>query len=252
MPPTTKQSELETSEQPGADLGPLGPDSAPIPDPTASATHALAPSAAAAHPTAPAAEPRTPALGVMAAGDRCANCGAPMAPDQRYCLECGERRGQARFAAPAQAGTAATTTAGARSTGQSRFSSGTALIAGIATLLLAMGIGVLIGRSGNSTPAASNSKVQVVNLGASGGSASTAPSTATSAPANSAGAASSSSGKGSKSAHHSTAAHASASSSGGIKTVKAQPPPTVTVGAKGSGAGYQGGHFTGNFFGGGG
>jgi hypothetical protein len=113
-----------------------------------------------------------------------------------------------------------------------------------------MGIGVLIGRSGNSSPAASNSKVQVVNLGASGGSASTAPSAATSAPANSAGAASSSSGKGSKSTHHSTAAHAS--SSGGVKTVKAQPPPTVTIGAKGSGAGYSKGHFTGNFFGGGG
>ena len=39
---------------------------------------------------------------------------------------------------------------------------------------------------------------------------------------------------------------------GGVKTVQKLPPPTVTVGQKGSGAGYQHGHFTGNFFGGGG
>jgi hypothetical protein len=43
-------------------------------------------------------------------GEPCGACGAPLAPDQRYCLECGERRGprrleplaHARAAAPAQ------------------------------------------------------------------------------------------------------------------------------------------------------
>jgi hypothetical protein len=226
MPPTTKTSDPETSEQPAADLGPMPADPAPTPDPTAAATEAM-----------------TPALGVMAAGDRCANCGSPMAHDQRYCLECGERRGQARFTVPADAVVTTTTTVRGGAAGFQRFSSGTTLIAGIATLLLAMGVGVLIGRSGNSSPA-SNSKVQVLRVGGSGasaattGAASTGSTNSPSSPAKS----------GSKSSHH-TAGHSS--STGGVKTVKAQPPPTITIGAKGKGAGYQGGHFTGNFFGGG-
>jgi hypothetical protein len=29
--------------------------------------------------------------------DRCPNCDAPMAADQRYCTECGQRRGQPRL-----------------------------------------------------------------------------------------------------------------------------------------------------------
>jgi hypothetical protein len=28
------------------------------------------------------------------AGERCTECGTPLAPDQRYCLSCGHRRGQ--------------------------------------------------------------------------------------------------------------------------------------------------------------
>ena len=49
-----------------------------------------------------------PAL-VTASSDHCAVCGAQMAADQRYCLECGERRGQARFAAPTAAASTAVT-----------------------------------------------------------------------------------------------------------------------------------------------
>src|ERR1700743_3780334 len=33
----------------------------------------------------------------MASPDRCGECGAEMAVDQRYCVECGNRRGPARF-----------------------------------------------------------------------------------------------------------------------------------------------------------
>src|SRR5580700_10192895 len=41
-----------------------------------------------------------PAQVVASASDeRCAECGAPMASDQRYCVECGERRGERRFPA---------------------------------------------------------------------------------------------------------------------------------------------------------
>ena len=37
-----------------------------------------------------------PTLGAQ--GEPCAGCGAPLAGDQRYCLECGARRSQARVA----------------------------------------------------------------------------------------------------------------------------------------------------------
>src|SRR6202142_1526483 len=40
-------------------------------------------------------------------GDRCVNCGAPLSSDQRYCINCGERRGAARFALPAASAAAA-------------------------------------------------------------------------------------------------------------------------------------------------
>ena len=30
-------------------------------------------------------------------GEPCANCGSPLAADQRYCLECGTRRGGPRI-----------------------------------------------------------------------------------------------------------------------------------------------------------
>jgi hypothetical protein len=43
----------------------------------------------------PGGEPIEPApLGPE--GDSCSACGAPLAADQRYCLECGERRTAAR------------------------------------------------------------------------------------------------------------------------------------------------------------
>ena len=187
-----------------------------------------------------------------AAGDRCQACSAPLAPDQRYCLECGERRGQARFAAvpPARGVTTTTTTTGGPAPSGSRFSPGATLIAGVATLLLAMGIGVLIGDHSGSSQTASSPKVQVVNVG--GGSAGAAAAT-TSAQTNSTPA----SGKSGKSSAKKAAAKSNISNSsnnafGGVKTVQKLPPPTVTVGQTGTGAGYQHGHFTGNFFGGGG
>jgi hypothetical protein len=84
----------------------------------------------------------------------CASCGAPLAPDQRYCLQCGERlTGMSSVLragspwrsgepAPARGAPAASPPAPA-----SAPSSTTALLAGVGVLLLAIGVGVLIGRS---------------------------------------------------------------------------------------------------------
>lgn len=193
--------------------------------------------------------PTQPML-AAALGQQCSACGGALAPDQLYCLQCGERRGPSRVAAlQAQVRSAAPVpTAGGGSAtvpaARSRMSAGNTLIAGVGTLLLAMGIGVLIGRSGDSSTSSAKpaSAVQVVTVpGAVGanGAASTTPQGAASSRTPS---------KAAKAAASSTPAPAG----GAVVTPKKNaPPPTkvVTVGSPGSGPGYQHGHFTGNFFG---
>lgn len=108
--------------------------------------------------------------------DRCSHCGSEMAPDQRYCVECGARRGRARFKLPATtSAVVAPLVSGPREVVAApapvrTISSSAALLGTIALLLLAMGVGVLIGNSGHSTPA---SKVTVIG-GGGGGTAATA------------------------------------------------------------------------------
>jgi hypothetical protein len=137
--------------------------------------------------------------------ESCAQCGAPLADDQRYCLQCGEPRahvsgalsakpwseqprqsplglaspgGSSPGLAPTSSGLAPTppgTVAGSPSARNNSL----ALLAGVGVLLLAMGIGVLIGRAG-----AGSAKVppaQVISLGG----ASTTPTPTTEAPASS-------------------------------------------------------------------
>lgn len=102
----------------------------------------------------------------------CAHCGAPLARDQRYCLECGtprtylsgillerlqESSKQTPSLPPAQLPPSSTWQRGNVLT----------LIAGIGVLLLAMGVGVLIGRSGDSGSASSPAP-QVISLGGVG------------------------------------------------------------------------------------
>jgi hypothetical protein len=126
----------------------------------------------------------------------CAHCGAPLARDQRYCLECGTPRtylsgmllerlrapaGQAQPGTPGQVaqatppngvapyGTAASSSAWSRNNLLT-------LIAGIGVLLLAMGVGVLIGRSGGASAAATPGP-QVITVGGAAGAASTGAAT---------------------------------------------------------------------------
>ncbi|MBJ7354656.1 MAG: hypothetical protein JHC98_07505 [Thermoleophilaceae bacterium] len=96
-----------------------------------------------------------------------------MAGDQRYCIECGERRGDPRLPfmdgrtaaePPAPVATAtAYPVAGylPPAPPTSKWSSGMALLATIATLLLAMGVGVLIGNKGDSANASSQQPIIV-------------------------------------------------------------------------------------------
>ena len=131
-----------------------------------------------------ATEEQTRQLSVAGTSDHCVNCGAPLASDQRYCVNCGERRGKPRFALAAQhedpVAQATTTSSSSSSPRRSRTSAGFNLIAGIATLLLAMGVGVLIGHSnsGSTTPKqAAAPNITINGGGSANGSASTAAST---------------------------------------------------------------------------
>jgi len=118
-------------------------------------------------------------LGGSLAANQCDVCAADLAPDQRYCVECGTRRGKPRFALqPAGRDEAAVE----RQAGAARLST-MAVIAGIVTVLLALGVGFLIGKS-----ASKASPVHVVlTTGAatptstsSGGTGSTSPSSGSS------------------------------------------------------------------------
>ncbi len=105
-----------------------------------------------------------------------------MSADQRYCLSCGQRRGDPRLPfmdavvfmdavkqPPASAAAPPTPPPERRP----RVSANASLIAGIATLVLAIGVGVLIGRSGDSGSApVANTAPQVIKVeGGGGGSA---------------------------------------------------------------------------------
>jgi hypothetical protein len=204
-----------------------------------------------------------------AVGDRCVNCGAPLAADQHYCIHCGERRGTSRFSPADTTGhTLQTTTPVAEPPGQGparRPSYGTTLVAGIATLLLALGVGVEIGRISNNNDGTKAPQAQVITVNGGSGSAGSAAATS----------------PGGTQGHTGKAKHVKAAPVKKTEVVKAQaaaaaPKPTkqavqkashaassvlggntgqsnntVTSGqscAAGS-AGCSGGHFTGNFFG---
>jgi len=191
-----------------------------------------------------------------AVGDRCAACGTQLATDQKYCLNCGERRGKPRFAlgsSPAPA--AAAPAAPSRPSKKQRLSSSTALVAGVGTLLLAMGVGVLIGHTDSGSSKNANAPAQIITVGgASGGTSTGAAAATTQGKAKAAKAKSSkkAKAKASKSAgvNKQQAAKAQAAASKVLgSSSKNLPPATTKVGDKGHGPGYSGGKFTGTFFG---
>lgn len=113
-----------------------------------------------------------------AATGTCGNCGAPLAPDQRYCLQCGERRmgmssvlrsGPATGPDPAAALVPAS---GLQPPPPPRSNTQT-IIAGVGVLLVAMGVGVLIGRS--SVSRSSGGPAQVISVANNPGGVATSP-----------------------------------------------------------------------------
>jgi len=126
-----------------------------------------------------------------AAGEHCAACGAALAADQRYCLNCGVRRAESRVpfpeslnggaggAAPAGGGSvaaaggtgadpgavaaaAAPAPAPAPAKAKRSWADRDLLLPVLGTALLAIAVGILIGRSGASDTI--NTKAPVVNV----------------------------------------------------------------------------------------
>jgi hypothetical protein len=114
-----------------------------------------------------------PALGRE--GEPCARCGAPLAADQRYCLECGTRRADARIAfqdvLEARARREVAPVAAAQGEPPRRSISPVYAGAGVAVLGFALVLGILIGSAGDDPPqqvAAAQPQVITVAAPASG------------------------------------------------------------------------------------
>ncbi|HEX3043047.1 MAG TPA: hypothetical protein VHP56_13250 [Solirubrobacterales bacterium] len=132
--------------------------------------------------------------------DACPSCGSSLLPDQRYCLSCGQRRGEPRLPImdavaymdaskrPQPAAAAAPPESPPRR--RPPISASSSLVAVVATLVLALGVGVLIGRSGDNG-ATNAAAPQIIRVG--GG-----EETATASTAGAGGGASASSAKGKK------------------------------------------------------
>lgn len=179
-------------------------------------------------------------------GDRCTNCQALLAPDQRYCVNCGERRGRARFSFETLMAKPPPSPTPGRPRRRPTSSASLSFIAGVATLLLAVGVGVLIGHNTaavKQTAAVPNQVIKVEGLGGSSAPAASAPVgspkfTAPSIP------------KLKPKVIKKVNAAAATVLGSGTKNLSSN--PTVQPGQKCSGGmGCQNGKFTGNFFGGG-
>jgi hypothetical protein len=201
-----------------------------------------------------------PALQTASGYDQCPSCSALVMSDQRYCLACGHRRGDPRlpFMDAVVFMDAMKQPKGAPAAPppeqQRRISPNAALIAGVGTLLLALGIGVLIGRSGGETAPPAQQAPIVIKGGTATEEAATA-STAGTSVGGGGGSEGSTAGK-SKKVVKKEKAKAAASGKGAEEVLKPKsgvklPPPTTGVGdkcEKGT-AGCEGGEFTGSFFG---
>jgi hypothetical protein len=198
---------------------------------------------------------------IEGSGERCPTCQAPLAADQHYCLECGNRRGDPRLPfmdavvfmdAVKGAGEAPAPRPPPSERKPQGITANAALIAGIGTLVLAIGVGVLIGRSGdNGSATAANATPQIIKVGGGSGSEEAAPEAETSTKNKGKGK-SDKKGKGASTSAADKAGQEAAEEvlkpAGDVKL----PPPTTQVGGdceKGTAGCSSSGEFDGEFFG---
>jgi hypothetical protein len=189
--------------------------------------------------------------------ERCAQCAAPLAADQRYCLHCGAPRahvngpisgprpggpppqtasspqatssGVPQSPPPGTPGVPSGTSPGFSAAAPANRNNTLALLAGIGVLLLAMGVGVLIGRASAGT--AKVPPAQVISVGGAAAGSST-PAATTTTPTSETPAASA--------AKKTAKAKASSSSGAGSSISKPAPPTVLKSVSKGqSGSSYE-------------
>jgi hypothetical protein len=214
-------------------------------------------------------------MAAFGGNDSCPNCGARMAADQRYCLNCGHRRGEPRL--PFMDAVVFMESMGSSGAGPGappppppgeqksspRMNANAALIAGVATLVLAIGVGFLIGRSGheNSSQAQAPQVIKVEGGGGEGTEPSTEPETeGTGEPGAGKSGSKKSSGKKSPKATPKAEKNSELGSHGASKATEevlhtegsvklAEPEQEVGGSCQEGTAGCQGKEFTGEFFG---
>jgi hypothetical protein len=133
-----------------------------------------------------------PSMAAFGSNESCPNCNARMAADQRYCLNCGHRRGEPRLPFmdavvfmesmnQPGGGTGAPPPPPSQQSGggsNNRWNANAALIAGVATLVLAIGVGFLIGRTGHNDNSSQAQAPQIIKVeGGGGGGEQSAPAT---------------------------------------------------------------------------
>jgi hypothetical protein len=178
--------------------------------------------------------PPSPSNGVATAG--CAGCGAPLAPDQRYCLACGRPASPVRLAfldvLQAEPGTAATAILGAPSAagyqpppdppgvlGSLRRYSGLFGLLGV--LLAALLIGLLVGHWLTGSPGTGKQVVEVKGLGVPLAAAAAANPSASAGTGSGSGSGSSTS-SGNHSTGGSSQSHNTSKSEGGVSESSAE------------------------------
>jgi hypothetical protein len=165
----------------------------------------------------------------------CPHCGTQLALDQRYCLECGAPRTYLsgmlleRLQTPSAQTPPVLPPAQSSSSQTWQRGNVLTLIAGVGVLLLAMGVGVLIGRSGGSS--SGNAAPQVITVGGAANGAANTTTTPTTPEESSAAKAAAAAGGGAK--------HKAKES--GVGAVPGKPaPPTVLKNLRtGSGGSYE-------------
>jgi hypothetical protein len=180
-----------------------------------------------------------------------------MASDQRYCLECGQRRGDPRLPfmdavvlmdAVKQSRQPPPPAPQRKRSG---ISPNAALIAGVGTLLLALGIGVLIGHSGTREVAQTAAAPQVIKVGGGGEEATAARSGSQGTTTGGGSASTAKTKKQRRAALKEAESHPAAEEvlkpTGNVDLPEARVQPGDKC--KSGEAGCQGGEFTGNFFG---
>jgi len=100
------------------------------------------------------AEQRTSTTAGGQGGQPCAACGKPLAADQRYCLNCGARRGAPRVAYGTYLANGGADPAAAASAARANDFSPLGAVLGVALLGGMLLIGVLLGRSGDESDTA--------------------------------------------------------------------------------------------------